>query len=291
MNIGIHFVIFIIGYTFFSAVIGILLYEHFRSGRREFFTLCLLFVSLALFNVFYFLQFLKERIFIEVILLDAIGIMLLYFVLHCLIILAANIDFLSDKISRWYPFFFVLPILGVLYWFISESLLIYGISISVVIVSLLSFSIYLALFLFRIKDKNSYERLLMRFLIMAAIVVFLIAIMLFLRFLAIGEQVSRVIINTLIYLQGIISIPIIFYIRDTHRHKQDFKGTLEDSKLRKFNISPREFQVIELLLKGHTYRDIADQLCISHDTVKSHLYSSYRKAGVRSRQELREKLR
>lgn len=291
MHIETQFVIFITGYTFFSALIGILIYEHYRSSRREFFTLCLLFGSLALFNVLYYLQNMKERTLQEMVLLDALGILLLYVVLHCLIMLAANIDFISKKMGRGSPFFFVLPILGILYWFVSESLLLYGISIAVVLISLLGFSIYLALFLFSIKDKSTYERLLFRFLIMAAILVFLIAVMLFLRFLAVGEQVSGLIINTLIYLQGIISIPIFFYIRDTHRQKVDSKDHLEESKLRKFSISPRESQVIELLLEGHTYREIADQLCISHDTVKSHLYSSYRKAGVRSRQELREKLR
>jgi len=290
LNIEIQFGIFILGYTFFSALIGILLYEYFRSGRREFFTLCLIFGSLAIFNVLYFLQYLKKRTFFEIMLLDALGMMLLYFILHCLIIQAAHIDFISQKLRRWSPFFFILPVLGVLYWFISDSLLLYGISIAVVMISLLCFSIYLVLFLLRIKDKNPYERLLFRFLVIAFIIVFLIAVALFSRLLTHRALVSEIFINTLIYLQGILSIPIFFYIREIHSQKGNLKGTLEESKLRKFNISPRESQVIRLLLEGHTYSEIADQLCISHDTVKSHLYSSYRKAGVRSRQELREKI-
>lgn len=290
LNIEIRFVLFTIGYTLFSALLGILLYEKFRSGRREFFTLCLLFGSLALFNVLYFLQNMKERTYIEMMLLDAIGITLLYLVLHSLIMLAANIDFFSEKISRFSPFFLILPVLGFVYWFVSDSLLLYGISIAAIMIFLMSFSIYLALTLFRIKDKNPYERLLFRFLVIAFIIAFLIAVALFSRILTQRALVSEMFINTLIYLQGIISIPIFFYMREIHSQKRNSKGTLEESKLRRFNISPRESQVITLLLEGHTYREIADQLCISHDTVKSHLYSSYRKAGVRSRQELREKI-
>lgn len=45
-------------------------------------------------------------------------------------------------------------------------------------------------------------------------------------------------------------------------------------------ISPRETEVMDLLMKGSSYQQIADQLFISLPTVKTHVSNIYRKAGV-----------
>lgn len=55
---------------------------------------------------------------------------------------------------------------------------------------------------------------------------------------------------------------------------------------RKFNISKREQEVIELILKGKTNKDIEEELFISLQTVKSHIYRIYKKMGVQNRLEL-----
>jgi DNA-binding CsgD family transcriptional regulator len=52
-------------------------------------------------------------------------------------------------------------------------------------------------------------------------------------------------------------------------------------------ISPREGEIIQLLLAGSTNAEIGEVLCISSNTVKNHVYSVYRKTGVRNRIELR----
>jgi DNA-binding CsgD family transcriptional regulator len=54
----------------------------------------------------------------------------------------------------------------------------------------------------------------------------------------------------------------------------------------KYNISPREREIIKLILKGKSNKDIEDTLYISQPTVKSHIYSSYRKMKVKNRLEL-----
>ena len=51
------------------------------------------------------------------------------------------------------------------------------------------------------------------------------------------------------------------------------------------HLSPREEQVLELLSKGYSNKEIADQLALSIDTVRSHLKHIYDKMHVRSRTE------
>ena len=49
-------------------------------------------------------------------------------------------------------------------------------------------------------------------------------------------------------------------------------------------LSDREREIVHALLRGHTVSEMADELFISVNTVKSHLKSVYRKLGVGSRQ-------
>ena len=51
------------------------------------------------------------------------------------------------------------------------------------------------------------------------------------------------------------------------------------------NLSPREREIVDLLVQGKSNREMADQLCLSGDTVKAHLQHIFRKIGVSSRLE------
>jgi len=51
-------------------------------------------------------------------------------------------------------------------------------------------------------------------------------------------------------------------------------------------VSTREIEVIELLMKGYSNKEIAGRLFISTDTVKKHTYNIYRKLGVQNRVQL-----
>lgn len=51
------------------------------------------------------------------------------------------------------------------------------------------------------------------------------------------------------------------------------------------NLSPREREVLHYLAQGYRYREIAEALFISPETVRSHLRSIYDKLHVRSRTE------
>ena len=56
------------------------------------------------------------------------------------------------------------------------------------------------------------------------------------------------------------------------------------------NISSREWEIIELLIKGLSNSQIADTLFISQKTVKNHIYHIYQKLGIKNRLELINKI-
>ena len=51
-------------------------------------------------------------------------------------------------------------------------------------------------------------------------------------------------------------------------------------------LTPREFEIAQLVALGKTNRSIASALCVSQRTVENHLYSIYAKLGLGSRTEL-----
>ena len=54
----------------------------------------------------------------------------------------------------------------------------------------------------------------------------------------------------------------------------------------RYKVSKREQEIIRLMLKGKSNKDIEDELYISMKTVKSHVYNIYQKLGVKNRLEL-----
>ena len=50
-------------------------------------------------------------------------------------------------------------------------------------------------------------------------------------------------------------------------------------------LTPREQEVLTLLVAGHRNKEIADRLCVSAKTVMHHTSAIYRKLGVRGRAE------
>lgn len=53
-----------------------------------------------------------------------------------------------------------------------------------------------------------------------------------------------------------------------------------------YNITKRESEIIELLMKGYSYNRISEELVVALSTVKSHVYNIYQKTGVKSKIEL-----
>jgi len=90
------------------------------------------------------------------------------------------------------------------------------------------------------------------------------------------------------------TIPLIFMLMAGSKLWDDiqrlslFKSD-NNRSLQNFNnyaLTKREQEVATLLLKGHTYKQIAEQLFVSIPTVKTHTYNIYKKCKVHSRIEL-----
>lgn len=58
-----------------------------------------------------------------------------------------------------------------------------------------------------------------------------------------------------------------------------------------FNLTKREHEILELLMEGLSYKEIADQCNISTQTLNSHIKNIYTKLGVHSRAEASAKFR
>jgi LuxR family maltose regulon positive regulatory protein len=56
-------------------------------------------------------------------------------------------------------------------------------------------------------------------------------------------------------------------------------------------LSDRELDVLRLMAEGLKYKEVADRLCISLNTVRSHTKSIYGKLNVRNRTQAIEKVR
>lgn len=59
-----------------------------------------------------------------------------------------------------------------------------------------------------------------------------------------------------------------------------------DQFLKRFNISTREKEVILLILKGMSNKEIESHLYIALCTVRNHIYNIYKKLGIQNRSQL-----
>lgn len=59
-----------------------------------------------------------------------------------------------------------------------------------------------------------------------------------------------------------------------------------ESQLEDYNLTSREKDILQLLIRGNSYKEIAHSLRISVETLNSHIKNIYRKLDVHSRSEL-----
>jgi DNA-binding NarL/FixJ family response regulator len=55
------------------------------------------------------------------------------------------------------------------------------------------------------------------------------------------------------------------------------------------NLTEREKEILQLLIKGNSYKELAGRIFISVETLNSHIKNIYRKLNVHSRSELAAK--
>jgi two-component system response regulator NreC len=67
---------------------------------------------------------------------------------------------------------------------------------------------------------------------------------------------------------------------------KDYLNLVEGDHEQDTPLSPREEQILELLVDGYTNSEIADKLVLSASTVHTHRYNIMNKLGLTSRHEL-----
>ena len=95
-------------------------------------------------------------------------------------------------------------------------------------------------------------------------------------------------ILVLFYFNGIPLIwTLLFFGRGSLNEKSNFIETDQLSeKLKRNKITPRENEIVKLLLAGKSNSEIEEMLFISSHTVKNHIYNIYRKLEVKNRYEM-----
>lgn len=73
------------------------------------------------------------------------------------------------------------------------------------------------------------------------------------------------------------------------RISQPEEFTINEIELQRLNLSRREYEVLQLLISGHSNADIAETLFLSLSTIKTHVSSLYLKMEVKSRTQAIEK--
>ena len=85
-------------------------------------------------------------------------------------------------------------------------------------------------------------------------------------------------------------IPIYWLKQFFTKYYVNINGSATESILERFSqeyrISKREREIVELILKGKSNKEIQDILFISFSTVKNHIYTIYQKMGINSRSQL-----
>lgn len=75
---------------------------------------------------------------------------------------------------------------------------------------------------------------------------------------------------------------ILLKFHDPSKMDEEIERKIEERS----SLTVREKEILGMLLKGKSNKEISDLLCVSIETVKSHLQNIYRKLGVKSRMEV-----
>lgn len=57
----------------------------------------------------------------------------------------------------------------------------------------------------------------------------------------------------------------------------DDSSFIDENELEKMNLSPREYEVLQHLVRGHSNAQIANELCLSLSTIKTHVSNLFQK--------------
>ncbi len=89
-----------------------------------------------------------------------------------------------------------------------------------------------------------------------------------------------------VYYSLLCLLSILFMINMYFQARLLENGVLNQDFIRSFSISPREQEIISLLVQGKSNKEISELLFISFKTVENHIYNIYQKCEVKNRLEL-----
>lgn len=81
-------------------------------------------------------------------------------------------------------------------------------------------------------------------------------------------------------------VPVVVHAEAVGLSENDLFELRCDAVAKLYQLSPRETDILKYLAKGRNAAYIQDKFCISPHTVKSHIYSIYRKVDIHSQQKL-----
>jgi DNA-binding CsgD family transcriptional regulator len=87
------------------------------------------------------------------------------------------------------------------------------------------------------------------------------------------------------YLGGMVLL-LVYASRFLFRTDARVPALLPDQFIDRYGISPRECEIISMIVRGYSNRKIGETLFISAMTVKNHIYHIYRKTGVENKVQL-----
>jgi DNA-binding CsgD family transcriptional regulator len=93
-------------------------------------------------------------------------------------------------------------------------------------------------------------------------------------------------VNQLVYYMGFVILALVYVARFFAEPVGGPVFTLPEGFIRKFGISHREGDIIEMMAKGFSNSAIAEKLYISTLTVKNHVYHIYQKTGAENKVQL-----
>lgn len=89
---------------------------------------------------------------------------------------------------------------------------------------------------------------------------------------------------------NIMSLAFFYKHPEVMRREVDMRAAVAsldlDLKYRQYDLSPRESEIVQLMLEGKTNNEIAETLFISLSTVKTHISHILKKTGTKTREEL-----
>jgi len=88
------------------------------------------------------------------------------------------------------------------------------------------------------------------------------------------------------YFYGMAILLLIFATWYQFKRMVQIQVELSDSFIQKYAISPREIEIVHMIIQGYSNRVIGEKLFISAMTVKNHVYNIYRKTGVSNKVQL-----